>query len=96
LPAGYTLPNATDKDYCYAQQSLIGMALNQYDSDHETRPANFSLQDLVTAKLIPAVPDDPGQGANTSGNYVLDEFAGVTCKVHGSALDGTSGGGGWE
>lgn len=76
-----------EKRACYANQRTIGAAVELYNLATSTRRLELDEQfvrDLVNGGYLSSLPDDPGQGADSSGNYQFStEVGGVTCVVHG-------------
>jgi hypothetical protein len=76
----------SERDLCFVHQRILMGALVTYDRAKPERPADFTLQTLVTDGFLPALFDDPGQGARTSNHYIIDPTGvnEITCVVHGA------------
>ncbi|MBI4872337.1 MAG: HEAT repeat domain-containing protein [Candidatus Riflebacteria bacterium] len=72
---------------CFANQKTIAGAIEMCNLDTSRRQVNLDvtrLQELVNRGYLKAIPEDPGQGPDTAGNYEsTDTGNGVTCRVHG-------------
>lgn len=73
---------------CYANQKTIIGALEMYSVDVRKGPRTLSpgmLQQLKSDGFLQWIPQDPGQGPGTSGNYQSTPTAnGISCRVHGA------------
>lgn len=73
---------------CYANQKTLAGALEMYNLDRHAHarldPAAFRV--LQSGGYLQSIPQDPGQGPGTSGNYRSTRAShnGVTCTVHGA------------
>jgi hypothetical protein len=72
---------------CYANQKTLAGALEMYNVDRKSRlpfdPALYG--PFKSGGYLQSIPQDPGQGYGTSGNYkATDSINGITCRVHGS------------
>ena len=72
---------------CYANQKTVAGALEMYNLDN-----NVSLTELggsgpwdalKSQGYLQSIPDDPGQGQDTKGNYVLSGEGDIYCLTHG-------------
>lgn len=81
---------------CYANQKTIAGALEMYNLDFNTSLTELGETNLGILKsngYLQAVPDDPGQGAGSSGKYKLSAEDGVYCDTHGGIQTNPGGGG---
>lgn len=77
---------------CFANQKTLVGATEMYNLDKNTKVTQLTvqfLQELKTGGYLQSIPQDPGQGPGTEGNYYFTEESpnGIACKVHGS-IDG--------
>lgn len=72
---------------CYANQKTIVGAIEMYNLDKKTKVTELSvaLPALKSGGYLISVPDDPGEGRETSDHYKLTTTGnGISCRVHGS------------
>ena len=75
---------------CYANQKTIAGAVEMYNLDYNTSVTALDsgvLTNLKDAGYLQSVPDDPGGGLNTSGNYGLTNGE-ISCSIHGAIQGG--------
>ena len=76
---------------CYANQKTIVGAIEMYNLDrkaHVTALDAAMYAALKSGGYLHAVPQDPGLGAGTSGDYRLVKSGdGIRCQVHGAIQD---------
>ncbi len=81
---------------CYANQKTIGGAIEMYNLDFNTSieacDATF-LGTLKTNGYLQSVPQDPGQGNSSAGNYTMDALGTIYCTKHGGIQENPAGGG---
>jgi len=84
-----SLPQPSDRDACFANQTLIEQSLNAYDTANPNgSDAGMTVQTLVQKGFLATIPDDPGQGAGSGARdyYLTGGLTGVSCRVHGNNL----------
>jgi competence protein ComGC len=81
---------------CYANQKTVVGAIEMYNLDRKPEKATKNpiettddlhkhYQTLKSGGYLQSIPDDPGFGKGSSGNYLLTNSGnGITCKTHGS------------
>ena len=78
------------KRLCLSNQKMISGAFTMLELDD---PGAFGPQDVGSRALFErlrakgyaqTIPEDPGQGPESYGNYSMDSDGKVTCRVHGS------------
>jgi competence protein ComGC len=75
---------------CRATQRLLSGAIELYNLDRNTRRTDMGplCTDLVRSGYLGRLPQDPGQGSNSAGNFYLTQRGnGLSCRVHGSEAD---------
>ena len=73
---------------CYANQKTVVGAMEMYNLDKNTKrtalDAGF-FTSLKSGGYLQSIPQDPGQGPGTSGNYKESTSGnGITCTIHTS------------
>ena len=73
---------------CYANQKTIVGAMEMYNLDKGTKRTQLDaawFSALQSGGYLQAIPQDPGQGRGTSGNYqATDTGNGIKCFAHGT------------
>ncbi len=76
---------------CYANQKTIAGAVEMYNLDYCTSVTTLDgsvFTNLKDAGYLQSIPDDPGGGIGSSGNYVLTN-GDISCSIHG-AIQGSA------
>ena len=71
---------------CFSNQKTLSSALQAYNLDKNSKRNDIPavLPTLADSGYIRVVPDDPGVGPGTWGDYMgTSLYFGITCKVHG-------------
>jgi hypothetical protein len=73
---------------CYANQKTVVGAMEMYNLDKNTKRTTLDAAFFLSLKsggYLQSIPQDPGEGPGTSGNY-KDTSAnnGIKCVLHGS------------
>lgn len=72
---------------CYANQKTVIGAIEMYNLDKNTRRTTLDaafFRDLHGQGYLTSVPQDPGAGRGSSGNYrTTADGNGITCLRHG-------------
>jgi len=73
---------------CYANQKTVVGAMEMYNLDKNTKRTSLDgsfFTSLKSGGYLQSIPQDPGQGPGTSGNYKdTTENNGIKCVTHGS------------
>jgi len=72
---------------CYANQKTVAGAVEMYNLDKNTRVSTLSglWTALKSGGYLQSIPQDPGQGPGTSGQYQLTTANnGIKCSSHGT------------
>jgi prepilin-type N-terminal cleavage/methylation domain-containing protein len=73
---------------CYANQKTVVGAMEMYNLDKNTKRSDLNAQfftDLKSGGYLQSVPQDPGFGPGSSGNYKATTSGnGIVCDKHGS------------
>jgi len=80
---------------CYANQKTVAGAIEMYNLDFNTsiNALDDTLWGLLQGKgYLQSIPDDPGQGSGSNGNYSMTSESGngITCSEHGPIQAPTS------
>lgn len=78
-----------NKRACFANQKTIAGAIEMYNLDFRTAVKTLDraqMEELIDKGYMRSLPQDPGQGADSSENYYFTDASrnGVACKVHGN------------
>ena len=72
---------------CYANQKTVVGAIEMYNLDKNTKRTTLDAAFFVALKsggYLQSIPQDPGQGPGTSGNYHETAVESIGCRVHGT------------
>lgn len=77
---------------CFKVQKNTAAAVEMYNLDMDTKRTDLGpafYKELVRRKYLPSLPEDPGQGPNTSAHFryadqELSDDLNVYCTIHGS------------